>query len=136
MSCLASVVHDLLRHVMHEGISLFTYIRCFSYLVILSGDFFCTFYSPSSRWWKQSWYRLKPSLKEVQFHKPLNGALPWRTSGRCTKKQLRRKWNDGTRSQGVARSTTYILTMARVGGVIPISPSVSTHWPCAKCVHC
>ena len=38
---------------MHEGISLFTYIRCFSYLVILSGDFFCTFYSPSSRWWNR-----------------------------------------------------------------------------------
>ena len=42
---------------MHEGISEFSYLRCSSYLVILSGDFLCTFYSPSSRWWKQSWYR-------------------------------------------------------------------------------
>ena len=54
---------------MHEGISDFSYLRCSSYLVILSGDFLCTFYSPSSRWWKQSWYRRELSCNDGCVYK-------------------------------------------------------------------
>ena len=73
---------------MHEGISVFTYLRCFSYLVILSGDFFCTFYSPSSRWWKQSWYRQQVSTQSsppLMMGRGMGSPIPSHQEGAWTR---------------------------------------------------